>query len=109
LVPDLDVTMLDFTELGQDGVDLELLVRELLLSMGYRVDRSGKDRDDGRDLLCDEPGEEFFGAKLRRWLISCKHKARSGASVGTDELGEFVTLCQQHRASGFLLVCTTQA
>lgn len=46
--------MLDFTELSDDGQDLELLIRELLFSTGYKVYWSVRGSDGGRDLICIE-------------------------------------------------------
>ncbi len=99
--------MLDFGELSPDGNDLELLVREILFSLGYTPRWSGKGPDEGRDLLIDEEGEPLFGGKPRRWLVSCKHRQTPTASVGVDELVQVTERCAQHRASGFLLVCST--
>ncbi|MEU0278299.1 restriction endonuclease [Streptomyces sp. NPDC006195] len=107
--------MLDFSELSQNGEDLELLVREAAITAGYRVQWSGRGPDGGRDLVIEERGDPRLGGKIRRWLVSCKHTARAnsgvGRSVGVDDVGSqggIVDAVQQHEATGFLLVCTTQ-
>lgn len=106
--------MLDFTELSPDGEDLEQLVRELCLALGYRAVWSGRGADGGRDLLITEPGDPLFGGKQRTWLASCKHTAHAnrgagravnGDDVGTD--GGISDALAQHGADGYLLVCTT--
>jgi hypothetical protein len=99
--------MLDFTELSEDGHDLEVMTRELLFSLGYPVAWSGAGPDGGRDLTVTEPGDQLFGSQARKWLVSCKDFARSGRSVGVNDLTGFVDACQGHGAEGFLLVCTT--
>lgn len=107
--------MLDFSELSSNGEDLELLVRELAISSGYKAHWSGRGPDGGQDLLIEEPGDLNFGAKTRRWLVSCKHMALAnggkGKSVGIDDLGGeggIVDAVHQHEADGFLLACSTQ-
>ncbi|WP_435178925.1 restriction endonuclease [Actinacidiphila sp. bgisy145] len=107
--------MLDFHELARDGEDLEQLVRELALALGYRARWSGRGADGGRDLLLEESGDVLLGAKTRNWVVSCKHmshakdgagRAVSGEDVGS--VGGIVDAVAQHEADGFLLVCSTQ-
>ncbi|MFB7475911.1 restriction endonuclease [Kitasatospora sp. NPDC056184] len=107
--------MLDFHELAQDGEDLEQLVRELALALGYRAKWSGRGADGGRDLLLEEPGDALLGAKTRNWVVSCKHMAHAkdgaGRSVNGEDVGSaggIVDAVAQHDADGFLLVCSTQ-
>lgn len=106
--------MLDFTELSQDGEDLELLTRELCLALSYSSIWSGKGADAGRDLIVIEMGDALFGGKSRRWLVSCKDMSKADAGQGRavnaadiGELGGIVDAVGQHGAHGFLLVCTT--
>ncbi|MGP4086118.1 restriction endonuclease [Streptomyces sp. KR55] len=107
--------MLDFTELSQNGEDLELLVREIAVSLGFKALWSGRGPDGGRDLILEEPGSSHLGAKVRRWLVSCKHTAHAnqgkGRSVGIDDVGAdggIVDAVHQHQAHAYLLVCSTQ-
>ena len=106
--------MLDFTEI-LTGEAFELLVRDVLVAMDYRVTWSGRGADQGKDLVVDEPGDRNFGAKSRRWLVSCKHNAlandKRGRSVSADDIGAMggiVDTVDEHGASGFLVVCSTQ-
>lgn len=100
--------MLDFTELSDNGQELEQLVRELLFSLGYKVYWSGRGPDGGRDLLCIEDNKSIFLGTSKKWLIQCKHKAISGASVGVGDLDDIVTSCVQHECDGYVLVTSTQ-
>lgn len=100
--------MLDFKELSADGQDLELLVRELLFISGLRCYWSGKGPDGGRDLLAIEESPSVIATSSRRWLVQCKHNAKSGNSVGIGDLDGIVDSCAQHNADGYLLVCSTQ-
>jgi hypothetical protein len=57
--------VLDFTELPQDGVDFERLVREMLFVLGHRAYWSGRGPDGGRDLFCvEERPSAFYGKRL---------------------------------------------
>ncbi|MFI1524224.1 restriction endonuclease [Kitasatospora cineracea] len=107
--------MLDFHELPQDGEALEQLVRELALTLDYRVRWSGRGADGGRDLILEESGDAVLGAKTRHWVVSCKHMAHAkdgaGRSVNGEDVGAaggIVDAVSQHDATGFLLVCSTQ-
>jgi hypothetical protein len=100
--------MLDFKELSDDGQDLELLIRELLFSLGFRVSWSGSGPDGGKDLICVEELKSIFQNTTRNWLIQCKHKAKSGRSVGVSDLDDITSSCIQHNCVGYLLVTTTQ-
>jgi|TARA_B100000749_G_C18375173_1_gene443468 hypothetical protein len=100
--------MLDFTELSENGLDLEQLTRELLFSLGLKVYWSGVGPDGGKDLLCIEEDNSLFVKSSKKWLVQCKHKAKSGASVGVGDLDDIVTSCTQFNCAGYLLVTSTQ-
>jgi len=100
--------MLDFTELSENGLDLEQLTRELLFSLGLKVYWSGVGQDGGKDLLCIEEDNSLFVKSSKKWLVQCKHKAKSGASVGVGDLDDIVTSCAQFNCAGYLLVTSTQ-
>ncbi|WP_135000440.1 restriction endonuclease [Rhodococcus erythropolis] len=107
-------SMLDFTEIPT-GEAFELLVRDMLVAMRYTVTWSGRGADGGMDLLVDEPGDGNFGAKPRRWLVSCKHNALAaagkGRSVNSEDIGSMggiTDTVQEHGASAFLVACSTQ-
>jgi hypothetical protein len=44
----------------------------------------------------------------RKWLVSCKHYAKSGKSVGFDDVTDINDACDAVGATGFLLACSTQ-
>ncbi|MCC5605177.1 restriction endonuclease [Nostoc favosum] len=99
---------MDFKELPTNGQAFEQLVRELLFSQGLYVEWSGRGPDGGRDLICRETLTGIFASQTRTWLIQCKHKAHSEESVGIADLDDIVSSCSQHKASGYLLACSTQ-
>jgi hypothetical protein len=106
--------MIDFTELSQDGRDLEQLVRELAFVLNLNSHWTGVGPDGGKDLLLEEVGDPIFGRKVRRWLVSVKHFAHAnngrGRAVGLEDIGDaggIMNAVDQHGANGFLLVCST--
>jgi len=100
--------MIDFTELPQDGIRFEQFVRELLVRSGFEVHWTGVGPDGGRDLIFVERSSGSLAPFQRKWLVSCKHFATSGRSVGLDDVADFSGACDAVGASGFLLACSTQ-
>lgn len=99
--------MLDFKELEVSGNDFEILIRELLYNKGLEVYWSGKGTDGGKDLLCIEKPLSNFKTVEKRWLVQCKHYAHSGRAVSSSDLEDIVGACDEHNATGYLLVCST--
>jgi len=97
--------MIDFKELSQDGVKFEQLIRELLVRSGFEVHWTGVGPDGGRDLVITERAEGALAPFERKWLVSCKHNAHSGKSVGLPDITDS---CAAVGSSGFLLACSTQ-
>lgn len=101
--------MIDYTEIPDDGILFEQLVRELLLREGdLDVHWTGVGPDGNRDLIVNERAIGKLGDFKRRWLVSCKHYATSGRSVGVKDITGIIDVCHAVNATGFLLVCSTQ-
>jgi len=100
--------MINFKELPVDGILFEQFVRELYMREGYEIHWTGVGSDGGRDLVLTEKLTGSLSTKERKWLISCKHRAHSGKSVGVKELGDFSADCNAIDAEGFILACSTQ-
>ena len=100
--------MIDFKELPDDGVLFEQFVREMYIREGYEVHWTGVGSDGGRDLVLTEKLVGPLSTRERKWLVSCKHRAHSGLSVGVKEVGDFSADCNAIDAEGFILVCSTQ-
>ncbi|MBN9256746.1 MULTISPECIES: restriction endonuclease [unclassified Mesorhizobium] len=99
--------MLNFQELPKDGILFELLIREILFTLGYHVTWSGVGPDGGRDLICHEDSGSIFGKVTTKWLIQCKHFANSGRAVGVNDIDSILDSCKQHSASGYCLISST--
>lgn len=100
--------MLDFKELPSDGVRFEQLIREMLIRSGFEVHWTGVGPDGGRDLVATERAAGMLAPFSRKWLVSCKHKAHGGGSVGLPEVVDIVDACGAVDAEGYLLACSTQ-
>ena len=100
---------LDFKEIPQANLaggeqdTFELFAREFLELFGFKA-LSGPDRgsDLGRDLVVQETRTGVAGETIVRWLVSCKHKAHSGQSVGLGDEPDILDRVQVHNCSGFI-------
>lgn len=81
----------------------ELFARDFLTLLGYEV-VSGPDRgaDDGRDLIVTETRSGVGGQTIVRWLVSCKHQAFSGKSVGVEDEIDVAGRVKAHQCHGFI-------
>ena len=100
--------MIDFKELPEDGIKFEQLIRELLVREGFETHWTGAGQDGGRDLVIIEKLKGDLSEYERKWLISCKHTANSGKSLGKDQAGNITEDCKAIGAEGYILVCSTQ-
>jgi hypothetical protein len=78
---------LDFKEipeahLGSGLQDaFELFARDFLAHLGYQVvEHPARGADGGKDIVLIERRSGVGGETNIRWLVSCKHKAHSGAT-----------------------------
>jgi len=99
--------MIDYCELPEDGNAFEQFCRELLVESGYDVHWTGVGPDGGKDLIINEKLEGPLSCYMRKWLVSCKHKAHGGKSLGRVEAGSIYEDCSSINATGFLLICST--
>lgn len=99
---------LDFTEIapatsGASRDTFELFARDVLELVGFVV-LEGPDRgaDGGRDLIVEERRTGVGGETRVRWLVSCKHKAHSGASVNPVDESDIQDRLNSHECTAFL-------
>jgi hypothetical protein len=105
--------ILDFKEIspatgGATRDQYELFAREFLESLGFKI-LVGPNRgaDAGRDLVAEEVRTGVAGETRVKWLVSCKHKAHSGASVTPDDERDIHDRVRTHSCDGFLGVYST--
>jgi len=100
---------LDFKEIPQANIasgqqdTFELFAREFLELFGFKS-LSGPDRgaDLGKDLVVQETRIGVAGETTVRWLVSCKHKAHSGTSVGLGDESDILDRVKVHDCGGFI-------
>jgi hypothetical protein len=97
--------LLDFTEINSDHAfeKFAQLFLELLDHKVTRVPAVGP--DGGVDIICEQHNR--YGQIGYKWLVSCKHYARSRKSIGTsvDQANEHKL--REHRCNGFMFVYST--
>ncbi|KSV64882.1 hypothetical protein N185_34410 [Sinorhizobium sp. GW3] len=104
---------LDFTEIApaQGGPlrdSFELFAREFLIAEGFRiVEQPDRGADGGRDIIIEEDRLGPGGTNVVRWLVSCKHKAHSGASVTPGDEINIRDRLGTHRCQGFVAFYST--
>lgn len=103
------MSILNFKEIPQannaDGKQdaFELFARDVLESMGYEIEiEPGRGADGGKDLILKETRKGIAGNTTVRWLVSCKHKAHSGASVSRADEPEVSDSVRAHSCDGFI-------
>jgi hypothetical protein len=100
---------LDFKEIPQANLasgeqdTFELFARDFLHLFGYEI-LSDPDRgnDLGRDLILLERRTGVGGETQIKWLVSCKHKAHSGQSVGLSDEQDISDRVRSHGCTGFV-------
>jgi hypothetical protein len=101
--------LLDFTEIPEAHVSsgkqdsFELFAAELLTILGYEIiDPPGRGADLGKDLIVAERRKGIGKETVVRWLVSCKHKAHSGRTVGLEDESNLLERVEGHQCQGFM-------
>lgn len=100
--------MIDFTQI-KTGEDFELLCEDLLQAMGYIIEASvSRGPDLGRDIIASRTVTDEMGfSESYRYLIECKHHAKSGKSVTEEHIGSPVARMGTHNCNRYILVTST--
>ena len=97
--------VLDFKEIPDDHA-FENFCMHLLKEMGLRIIvPPAIGPDGGRDIICEEPSQ--FRQIGYRWLVSCKHFALSGRSVGVKDDEANANKLVEHGCHGFMFFYST--
>jgi len=93
---------------GRERDQFELLARDFLQDEGFEI-IVGPDRgpDAGRDLLVRELRHGPGGTSSHTWLVSCKHKARSGSAVGCSDEQNLRDRIETHHCHGLIAFYST--
>lgn len=81
----------------------ELFARDFLENLGYEIIQ-GPDRgaDGGRDIIVEEVRKGIGGITKCKWLVSCKHNAHSGNSVGVKDEIDIAGRVNSNKCDGFI-------
>ncbi len=95
--------MIDFTEIPPDTDTWELFARDFLVERGFYIE-SPPDRgpDHGKDMLVVEQLHGMIGNYRMRWLVSCKHFAKSNKAVNEDMEQNILERIASLKADGFI-------
>jgi hypothetical protein len=97
--------VIDFTEIIDDHA-FENFCKHLLQDLRLNIPvQPAIGPDGGRDIICEEPSR--FGSTGYRWLVSCKHYARSGRSVGINSDAAIANKLIEHGCNGFMFFFST--
>lgn len=108
---DVRQPLVDFTEISHSTDDWELFTRDLLKAMGLYIETPpSRGADLGKDLLVTETIEGKVSNLSVRWLVSCKHFAKSRKSVNeNDDERNILERVRGFQADGFIGVYSTIA
>lgn len=101
--------VLDFKEIRSSNTgggkqdSFELFARDFLSFVGLEViEHPSRGPDGGRDLIVRESRRGVAGTTAIRWLVSCKHNARSGKAVGINDEPSVLERAEASSCQGFL-------
>ena len=99
---------IDFTSI-KTGDDFELLCRDVLKSKGINIlSNPAVGPDQGKDILVEVESKDELGRSEKfKYIVQCKHYAKSGKSVQEKDIGDFRSICDKHKAVGYFLIAST--
>ena len=99
---------IDFTRI-KSGEDFELLCEDLLLAMCFRIEaKVARGPDLGKDMIATFTQTDPAGfEETHRYLVECKHFAKSDVSVKEEDIGSFIARMGTHACDRYLLITST--
>lgn len=108
------MALIDFKEIPKANVangkqdSFELFAREFLHAIGLSIaEDPDRGQDGGRDIIVTEKLTGILEDSEVRWLVSCKHKIHSGASVNVKDEEDISDRVKAHHCDGFIAVYST--
>jgi len=98
---------IDFTQINPE--EFELLCEDLLQAMGFSIDaKVSRGPDLGKDIIATQTTIDQAGfSEAHRYLIECKHHAKSGRSVREKDIGSPIARMGTHDCDRYLLITST--
>lgn len=99
---------IDYTTI-KTGDDFELLCRDVLKFKGINIlSEPSVGPDQGKDILIEVNSRDALGnQETLKYVVQCKHNAISNKSVRVDDIGDFRSVCDIHKADGYFLITST--
>lgn len=109
-MPALDFKEIPEAHKGSGEQDtFEQFCSDFFQGLGYQVTTPpGRGADGGKDMILTEVRKGISGTTQIRWLVSCKHKAHSGASVGVND-EQIKDSMEAYKCTGFIGFYSTLA
>jgi hypothetical protein len=102
--------MIDYTEIAHNSDGWEQFARDFLSARGFYIESTiDRGPDHGKDMLIIEHLKGELGNYQFRWLVSCKHFAKSGHSVSEDHEPNILERLAHFGADGFIGFYSTLA
>jgi formylglycine-generating enzyme required for sulfatase activity len=99
---------IDFTQI-ESGEEFELLCDDLLQAMGFSIEaKVARGPDLGKDIIAAQTVTDRAGfSETHRYLVECKHYAKSGKSVQEQDIGNTIARMGTHQCDRYILVTST--
>ncbi|MDH4222048.1 MAG: restriction endonuclease [candidate division Zixibacteria bacterium] len=98
---------IDFKEI-KSWKDFQDMIRDILKEECFTiVSESGIGPDQGKDLIIKGKLKNTLEEKERKYLVQCKHKAKSSKNVSEKEIGSIMDKISQHEVEGYLIATST--
>ena len=98
---------IDFREIKR-WKDFQDMIKDILEKEGFTiVSESGIGPDEGKDLIIKGKLLNSLEEKERRYLVQCKHYARSRKNVSEKDIGSITDKMSQHNVEGYLIATST--
>ena len=98
---------IDFTQIEPEA--FELLCEDLLQAMGFSIEaKVARGPDLGRDIIAAQTVTDRAGfSETHRYLVECKHYAKSEKSVQEADIGSPIARMGTHHCDRYILVTST--
>lgn len=92
-----------------NGEDFEFFCRDLLEGIEISILQNPSRGPDGKkDLIIQVETKNSFGKReIDKYLVQCKHKAKSNRSIYERELGDIRSACKNNKVDGYFLITST--
>ena len=99
---------IDFTQI-ENSEDFELLCEDLLQAMGFAIEaKVARGPDLGKDVIALRTLPDPAGfSETHRYLVECKHYAKSNKSVREGDIGRTVARMGTHNCDRYILATST--